>query len=95
MREKSGSTLSDMGPSPRSSVDWFFTPRPGRILDAAELEPADPAELETEMALASEPGTFRRVFQRIISPLDPSRSITEAHTESAKSKEGGKVEATD
>lgn len=28
----------DLGPPPKSSVDWFFTRRPGRSLDAAQVE---------------------------------------------------------
>lgn len=29
--------LPDLGPPPKSSVDWFFTRRPGRRLDAANV----------------------------------------------------------
>ncbi|MGE0067318.1 MAG: hypothetical protein AB7T48_08190 [Solirubrobacterales bacterium] len=36
MSEKN-SGLSEAGPPPRTSVDWSFTPRPGRYLDAAEV----------------------------------------------------------
>lgn len=49
MRERN-SGLQDLGPPPKSSVDWFFTRRPGRILDAAELEYADPGDVERELA---------------------------------------------
>jgi hypothetical protein len=31
----------ELGPPPRSSVDWYFTPRPGRQLDAARVKLAD------------------------------------------------------
>jgi hypothetical protein len=34
---KHGLGLSDLGPAPKSSVDWFTTRRPGRRLDAAEV----------------------------------------------------------
>lgn len=36
--------LPDLGPPPKSSVDWFFTRRAGRSLDAAQagLGPAEP-----------------------------------------------------
>ena len=43
------SGLPDLGPPPKSSVDWFFTRRPGRSLDAGhvELGAAQPGRLRT------------------------------------------------
>jgi hypothetical protein len=32
-----GSGYTDLGPPPRSSIDWLFTTRPGRALDAADV----------------------------------------------------------
>jgi hypothetical protein len=68
VRERS-SGLKDLGPPPKSSVDWFFTRRPGRILDAAELEPADPKEVERELAERRQRKGVTRVFSSFFSFL--------------------------
>jgi hypothetical protein len=50
MSNEKGPGLAKLGPPPRSSVDWFFTPRPGRFLDAADVRLAD-AEQEEQLQL--------------------------------------------
>ena len=49
----------DYGPPPCSGVDWNFTARPGRALDACDVRLVDPSE-------KSRPGLFTRMMHRLI-----------------------------
>lgn len=58
--------LPDLGPPPKSSVDWFFTRRPGRRLDDAnvrlvEHDPADDRQARGRRGVIA--GLFSLLFR--------------------------------
>jgi hypothetical protein len=68
------------GPPTRSSCDWYFTPRPGRHLDAANvrLAPSD-EEIEARQRLRDERysgfrGHLRHLLRKIVE-LDMPRHL--------------------